>query len=243
MNNSPYNEPVFGSDNRSMIQIMLDAVTKPTLENYERTAQAPNASLANGALWLFLALLVGSLVGGLIGLPFQGGGVMEQLGPLLQDAPPELRELLRNTSGGGMGFFGIICGAPVGALFGLLFYFIGVGIQHWIARLFGGAGAFDKFFFTQASYGAPIALLSGVLSSIPFVNCITFFISLYSIFLNFLSIRAVHRLDSGKAILVILVPAIVFCLLFVCCWVIVLAIFGPVIGEVFSQINNGLMAP
>lgn len=239
MNDSSFNQPLYGGDNRSMIQIMLDAVTKPTLQNYEGIAHSSKASIANGALWLFLGLLVGSLVGGLVGLPFQGGGIAEQLGPLLQDAPPETQELLRNFGGGGMGFFGVICGAPVGALFGLFFYFIGVGIQHWIARLFGGTGAFDKFFFTQAAYSAPVALVSGLLGSIPFVNCITFFISLYSIFLNFLSIRAVHKMDSGKAILVILVPAIVFCLLFVCCLAIVLALLGPAVGEVFSQINNG----
>lgn len=233
------NQPVFGSENRSMFQIMLDAVTKPTLENYERIAQSPNATIANGALWLFLAVLVGSLVGGLIGLPFQGFGISDQLGPLMQELPPEARELLRSTGGVGGGFFGVICGAPVGAVMGLLFYFIGVGIQHWIARLFGGTGAFDKFFFTQASYGAPVALVSGILSNIPLLNCVTFFISLYSIFLNFLSIRAVHRLDSGKAILVILVPGIVLCVLLGCCLILGLAVLGPVISEVFSQLNNG----
>ncbi len=239
MNDSSYNQPVFGSENRSMFQIMLDAVTKPTLENYEQIAQAPNASIANGALWLFLALLVGSLVGGLIGLPFQGGGIGDALGPLMQDLPPETRELLQGMGSSGGGFFGVICGAPVGAVIGLLFYFIGVGIQHWIARMFGGAGAFDKFFFTQASYGAPIALASGILSNIPLVNCVAFFISLYSIFLNFLSIRAVHRLDSGKAVLVILVPGIILCVLLGCCLFVGLAVFGPAIGEVFSQLNNG----
>ncbi len=231
---SNFNQPVYGeAPKRTMLQIMIDAITKPSLANYESLAREPGATLANGALWMFIALLVGALVGGLIGLPFQGS-LPQQLGPLLQEALPETRELFRSIfesgAAGGMGLFGVICGAPVGAVIGLLFYIIGVGIQSWIARLFGGTGAFDKFFFVNAAFGAPIALTTGILQSIPIVNCVVFFISLYSIYLNFLTIRAVHQLDSGKAILVLLIPLIVGCVVGLCLGVGLAAILVPIIS-------------
>jgi len=220
MNETPnFNEPMYAGENRTMIQIMLDAVTKPTLENYERTAQAPNATIANGALWLFLALLVGALVGGLIGLPFQGN-LPQQLGPLFDNASPEMRRMLlsffQNRFNGSFSTFSMICGAPISAIFILVSYFIGVGIQHWIARMFGGTGEFRKLFFVTATFATPISLVTSVLGNIPVVNCIAALVSFYSIFLSFLSIRAVHKLESSKAIIVLLIPIIIGCVLVLC---------------------------
>jgi hypothetical protein len=231
------------SAKRPIYQVWIDAVTKPNIANYESIANEPDASVGTAALWLFAALAVGGIIGGLISLLF-GSSLSSQLGPLLQSLPPESQEtlqpLLGSAGGAGGSFLGVICGAPVGAVFGLLGYFIGVGIQSWLATLFGGTGSFGKFFYVNAAYQAPITLVTSIVGNIPLVGCLGIFIGLYSLYLNFISLQAVHKLTSGKAVIVILIPIFVACLLSICMTVFFVAVLGPAVGDVFNSINSTL---
>jgi len=233
MNEIPVMTPV----KRPFYQLWIDAVTKPTVPSYEGIAAEPDASLGNAALWLFIAMLVGSVLSALIALPF-GANIASQLAPLLDNVPAESRDALRTILGGtgGGGIFGLVCGAPIGAVFGFVFYFIGTAIQSWIARLFGGTGAFEKFFFVNAAFYAPIFLVTSFISNIPLINCLTIFVSLYALYLNFVSLQAVHKLTSGKAVMVILIPLLVACFLVACILFVGLAVLAPVINNVFQNL-------
>ena len=186
----------------------------------------------------------GGVIGALFSLPF-GNNLSSQLGPLLQYLPPDSQQTLGTLleSGGtrtGGGLLGVICGAPIGALFALFFYFIGMGIQNWLATLFGGTGSFGKFFIANAAYYTPIVLITSIIGNIPFVNCLGFLLSLYIIYLNFIALQAVHKLTSGKAVIVILIPMFVGCLFTICFLVFALALLGPAVSDVFNSINSTL---
>ena len=79
---------------------------------------------------------------------------------------------------------------------------------------------------------------------IPFVGILTGLISLalsiYLIVLEVLAVKAVNRLDTGKAVGSVLLPGLVIALLICCCIVVAFALMGPVIGNVFDSINQSL---
>ncbi len=228
-------------DFSAMFQTWINAVTKPNEASYQELANSPHAKTSNALIWLFIAALVGGLLGGLLGLVFSGAGnAMGEIMSQMQDVPPELREAFQagDAFSAGGGLVGVLCGAPIGALVGVLFFFIGAAIQNWIARMFGGVGDLEKFVFVNAAYSAPIGLATSLLSNIPVLNCLTIFISFYSLYLNYLSIRTVHQLTPGKSIMVILIPALVFCLFFACLFFLFAAVLAPAIGGVIEQINQ-----
>ncbi len=229
----------------AMFQTWIDAVTKPNEDNYYALAESPHAKSSTAALWVFIALFVGGFIGGLFGLVLPSSNPWGPVLELMKDAPPELRELLNNGGGNpggfGAGLIGVICGVPFGALLGVIFFWIGTAIQNWIARMFGGVGELEKFFFVNAAYMAPIYLASNILSNIPLVGCISALLGFYSLYLNWLTIRTVHKIDGGKALLVLLIPSIIICILIICLTAVTFAVLGPVIGNVFEQINQGLV--
>jgi Yip1-like protein len=221
--NAPEKRPIF--------QLWIDSITKPTVENYEAIAADPGTSIGNAAIWLFIALVIGGFVGGLFGLMFNSN-MLSQFGTLINNLPPDSQEALRSLfSRTGGSFVGVVCGAPIGAVFGLFFYFIGLGIQHWLAQLFGGVGVFEKFFALNATFYTPIALVTGVLANIPLISCLGVLISFYAVYLNFLSLRAVHKLTSGKAVTVILIPVLIACLLAACIVFFGLAMLIPILRQ------------
>ena len=63
------------------------------------------------------------------------------------------------------------------------------------------------------------------------------------IVLQVFAVQAVNDLDTGKAVGSVLLPGLVF-FLFICCCVAIavggLAAAGPTIGDIFSEIQEGL---
>jgi hypothetical protein len=90
-------------------------------------------------------------------------------------------------------------------------------------------------------------LVSGLLASlnsIPYVaicsSVLVIGISLYSLYLEIVAVKAVNGFDWGKAVGSVLIPF--FAILFVCGCLVIgsLMLLGPVIGDVFSTINQSL---
>jgi len=237
------NEPIVPGrgPEMSLIDTWIDAFTKPKEETYARIVAQPSASVSKAFLWVFVASLLTSLVSIVAGF---GGGQMESLRQLL---PPEIASQLPANAGPSIGIGTIICGVPIGAVLAVLGFAIGTGLVQWVAKLFGGTGTFDKLAYAFSSITVPysvVAAVLGLLGLIPFVGILTgligFALGIYVIVLEVLAVKAVDRLDTGRAVGSVLLPGLVIFLLVCCCIVVSIAALGPVIGNVFDSINQSL---
>ncbi len=239
------NEPKLpvSSPAMSMIETWIAALTKPNEGTFAQIAAQPGASASKAFLWVFIASLLTSLASLIVQAVSAGG----QMDTLRQFMPPEIARELPVGAAPSIGFGAIVCGAPIGALFAVLGFAIVTAIIQWVAKLFGGTGSFDKLAYTFSAITVPYSIIAAVLALvgiIPFVGILTGLISLvlaiYVLVLEVLAVKAVNRLDTGKAVGAVLLPVVVFFLLICCCVVVVVAALGPMIGEVFSTINQSL---
>lgn len=107
-------------------------------------------------------------------------------------------------------FFGLIrdfLGAFIGPVAG---FFVFAYVLHWMGRQQGGTGTQDEVFYTVALYAAPILAINGVFANIPFINLfylpIWFVLTLYQLYLAYLSSRSSLNLrDDTKAIISVVV--------------------------------------
>ncbi len=92
-----------------------------------------------------------------------------------------------------------------------LIFFIAVGIQYLIAKVFGGQGTFVAHGYSSLLYSAPIGVVSLLLGLIPILGSLAgSALEIYAFVLNVFMIMGVHRMSGGKATLVVLLPLIVF---------------------------------
>ena len=103
-----------------------------------------------------------------------------------------------------------------------IFFFIGVGIYHLIAKAFGGRGTFLAYGYSYLLFAVPLTLISGIISTIvsvlglpPFMSSLlSLVVSIYHVVLQVFMTMAVHRLSGGKATLATLLLPIVLFVLF-----------------------------
>jgi hypothetical protein len=230
------NEPIVPGSvpEMSLIDTWIDAFTKPREETYARIVAQPSASATKAFLWVFLASLLTSIVGAVVSL---GGQQMESIRQLL---PPEIASQLPVGADPTIGIGTVICGAPVGALFAVLFFAISTALVQWVAKLFGGTGTFDKLAYAFSSFAVPYSVVSALLALlgiIPFVGILTglisFALSIYVIVLEVLAVKAVNRLDTGKAAGAVLLPWLAIVLIVCCCIIASVSLLAPVMGETF----------
>ena len=233
------NEPIVpgSSPEMSLIDTWIAAITKPKEETYARIAAQPSASATKAFLWVFLASLLTSIVSAVASL----GGQMETFRQML---PPEIARELPVGADPSIGIGTVICGAPVGAIFAVLFFAISTALVQWVAKLFGGTGSFDKLAYAFSSIYVPFSVVGavlGLLGLIPFVLFLTgpisFALWIYTIVLAVLAVKAVNRLDTGKAAGAVLLPWLVILLVICCCIIIGVSLFFPLMSETFQGIN------
>lgn len=220
------------------------AVTKPNAATFAQIAAQPGATTGKAFLWVALASLVTAFFGAIA----QAAGAGQTMQAMRQFLPPELaRELPASGGGGAFSFGALICGAPLGAIFGVIFFAIGVALILWVAKLFGGGGDFEKLAYTFAAIMVPIAAVNAGLSllgMIPFIgllfSLVSFAVSIYSLVLHIFATQAVTGLDTGKAAASVILPWLVVFLFICCCVVLFTVVLGASMGDVFNQINQGL---
>lgn len=219
--------------NSGFFQVWIDALTKPTEENYVAITEAPGVSFSTAAIWIFLTSTISFALSAGERLLFGGTGA----------------DLAQMFGRGGDSFSGaagrspylLLCFAPLVGVFAIIGLAIGTGLTQWIAGMLGGKGTFNKLAYAVAAFSAPFSLISGLIGGIPIVGFCLAPVSLYLIFLQVLAVKAVNRLDWGKAAIAALV--VPFLLILVCCCLgfAAGAVLGPALGNVFSQINSGLV--
>ncbi len=123
-------------------------------------------------------------------------------------------------------FLAFITG-PVFAVIGTL---IGVGILHIIALIFGGQAKYMELFKAMA-----FAQVVGWIAVIPFIGAIISPILLiWLIVVNIVIIKNVHKLSTGKSVLVVLLPMIIVFVLVVILTLILGAAFVALISSGMS---------
>ena len=102
--------------------------------------------------------------------------------------------------------------------------FIAVGILHVIAKIFGGKGQYMELY-------RPMGLGSvvGWVAAIPLIGWL---LSLWNIVVTVTTVKTVHKLTTGKAVLVVLLPIIIIGAIAFILALTVLAFLVPVISEV-----------
>jgi hypothetical protein len=220
------------------------AVTKPSVATFVKIAGQSGATTQKALLWVALASLVTAFFSAL-GQSVGAGQGMQMLREML---PADVANSLPAGGGGAaVGFGALICGAPLGAIMGVLFFAIGVALILWVAKLFGGSGEFEKLAYTFAAIMVPIAAVNAGLTlfgMIPFIGVlfglVSFGVSIYSLVLHVYAVQAVTGLDTGKAAASVILPWLVIFIFLCCCLALFLVVFGAAFGDVFSQINQGL---
>lgn len=125
---------------------------------------------------------------------------------------------------------GIFSGGPVGQfLYGLIstpiLFLITAGAFYAGAKIMKGTGNFLEWAWVASTIWAPISIVGAVLGIIPVLGgLVAFVFSLYGIYLYYLAIQAVHRLDGSNAIIAMIIGAVI--------WFIGLAIVTVVLGGI-----------
>ena len=204
------------------------AVTKPNEQTFANLANSPDAKATTAYLWVF----IGALVGGFLSLLVQG---------------TLISSILRDAGIGDGGFattaIGVVCGAPVFAVLGVIGFAIGTAIVQWIAKMFGGQGRYEQLLYALAAISVPFALLNGVLSllsAIPFVGAcfgiVSLVASFYLIFLNITAVKGVNRFGWGQAAGSVFLPSLV---LACCAFVVIFGMtaLGVAVSDTFNSIS------
>ena len=104
-----------------------------------------------------------------------------------------------------------------------LLFFIGSGIQYLGVRLFGGAGDFKSHLYLLALIQVPVTILGGLLyflTLIPYIGFVAFAggfgLLIFTLIINVRAIKAVHNLNTGRAIAGLLLPPIILAFILGC---------------------------
>lgn len=249
MEQIPSNAPVMESKPgvAGWFQVWTKVFTKPSEQTFIEITDSPDAVAKTAYIWVFIAGTVSGIFQAIVRAIYAAMGVSQQIPiPGFEEYMPQaapagdVGSVLASLVGG-------ICAAPVAGLLSILFFAIGVAIIQWIAKLFGGVGSYEKLAYAFGAISLPLTLVTSVLSllgAIPFVGIctgiISFGLSVFAIYLQVAAVKAVNRFGWGQAAGSVLIP--LFVILFVCGCVVIggLMLLGPVIGDVFGQINQGL---
>ena len=176
----------------SWFSTWMDAVTKPSEQTYARIASSSNAKVSTAFLWVFIGSLVNAFVGSLMQGPMMEQ-FMQQLGVEGLPAGATSPTLLS-----------VVCGAPIGAVVGVVFFAAFTGVVQWVARLLGGTGTFEQLAYVFAAITVPFTLISSVFTlfaAVPYVGAcfglLGLALALYVIYLELMAVKAVNQIGWG----------------------------------------------
>jgi hypothetical protein len=182
-----------------------DTVRRVVLQPVGFFAGLPRSgSLLNPLIFALICTEISAILGGILRLAGVGEGFVTGYGFQV----PENQDFGE--------FIGSVIFAPIGGAIGV---FVVAGIAHLLVRLVVGA--------TNSGFGATfrVASYASVTSLVSWIPIVGWLLGLYGIYLSVVGIREMHETTTGKAVLVVLIPAIV---------VVVLALLGVLVaGAVF----------
>ena len=202
-----------------MWQTWLKATTSPNDATFAELRQKPDANLTTAVIWMAIYGVIAAIAGMISSFIF-AGTIQSALPSALQqlNLPPEemaqVEQVLRFLAGNMMAGAGLASLANI--IWVPVWFLIGVGIYHLLAKLLGGVGEYGRFAYLSAAFSAPLGIVTTLLSLVPLAGCVTPLIGIYSLVLSYFALKAEHQLSSGRAIMVILIPLILVMVLMAC---------------------------
>ena len=207
----------------SMFQTWMKVLTSPGAEVFLAEREKPAATLTTGLVWIILAALVTALLG-LLQTQLNASS-LDGLAEMVGLMPPDLRgymEMILNNDS-------LISNASLSSIIITpLFFIIGVGILHLVASVLGGRGQFGRYAYLNATYAAPLAMISSLLGFVPVVGgCLGGILTIYGWVLTYFATKVEYGLSDGRAIVVVLAPILAVFVLVLCVAVLAIALFIP----------------
>lgn len=204
----------------SFFDVWLTALTSSNEREYQALLLDPRAGQGRAYEWMGY---IGLISGLFLPITVLTSGALDR--PEFQQAVGTVDQTLFLVILGG-------AGAILSCIFSVLGLMINGGIQFLIAKALGGGGTYSRTVYALGAYLAPMTLISMVISAIPFVNCLSIFISIYALVLNVRALKAAHYMDTSRAVMVIFLPSIL--LLIVGC---LAALFlAPMLGDALPSL-------
>ena len=200
-----------------MWQTWVRVLTNPNEATFAAERQKPTATLTTALIWMAIAGLVAGVLG-LLQSMMLAGAAQGAIPQLLDQAnlPPEARAQVLPLLNSGM-FGGLGAGSLASIITVPISFLIGVAILWLVAKLLGGIGEYGRYAYLNATFPAPLTIVSSILGLIPFVGgCIAFVLYIYQFVLTYYATKVEHQLSSGRAIIVVLIPLILVALLIAC---------------------------
>ena len=216
---------------QSFTDVWIKALTQPSAATYEDFISRPGVTLGRAFSWVFACSFVGSIFG-FLGIILSGN--LSNLG---------LDQANGLFQGASFPFLLFVCGVPLSAAFSIVGLVIVAGISQLVSRLLGGTGTFTQLAYAFAAYLAPMSIVTSILGLIPFVSCLNALLGIYGLVLNVIAVKAVHKFDYGRAVIASVAFVVVIIVIAACVAAIFLALLGPVVGNVFSNVIQGLETP
>lgn len=212
----------------STIQAWTLALTRPNEATYRGLIDDPRAGLGRAALWMVLGSAIPIVLLVLSQLAFGGlGRTLSQL----QGLAPGSDRAFTPALGAGV----LLCAIPLGSFFSVAGLFLYAGVIQFIAGAFGGQGSFARLAYATSAFTAPLTIIGGFVSLIPFVNlCLALPLSAYSLTLNLLALKAVNRFSWGLAVATIGVFVLITALFTFVLWLLLFRWIGP---DLWSQLG------
>lgn len=207
----------------SMFQTWMKVLTSPGADVFLAEREKPSATLTTGLVWIILAALVTALLG-LLQTQLNASS-LDGLAEMVGLMPPELRgymEMILNNDS-------LISNASLSSIIITpLFFIIGVGFLHLVASVLGGRGQFGRYAYLNATYAAPLAMISALLGFVPVVGgCLGGILTIYGWVLTYFATKVEYGLSDGRAIVVVLAPILAVFVLVLCVAVLAIALFIP----------------
>jgi hypothetical protein len=187
-------------------QTWKKVVSDPSKELFQAIMSDPQASLIRAITWVFL--------GGM------GIATIFFILPILVLAS------LADRLGTMTAILFLVAGPLIGGLLISLVFLGNVITIHWLSRLTGGEGSFEKTAYVLASIVTPFSLINIILLLVPVLGWVLIYVmGVYQLIVTILAIQALYEFGWGQAILIgIIPPALLNILVTVAYYAIVLAL-------------------
>jgi hypothetical protein len=173
--------------------VWTGALTRPSVQTFERVVRNPKARSRAAHTWIFISALLG------IAIVFAVLLAVVVVGLILSSPQGEAYYIAIY-----MVVFPLVVGLFVGSPLGSVLLGLGAIISVWItqaiARKLGGTGTYSRLVYAFAAYLAPLIFISILVHLVPFGHWLFYLLIIYGTVLNVIAVKAVNQFGWGKAI-------------------------------------------
>ncbi len=156
--------------------------------------QEKKADLTQGLIHIAIAGVISGFFTGIAAL--MGMGALGAMGGVSA-----------SLMGAGIGAMAFVISLIVTPIITVIGFIVISAIIYIFAMIFGGKGDYVKQTYLIALYAAPLIVINSVVGLIPFLGgLIAFLVSLYGLYLLTMALKQAHKVSTGKAVAIWIVP-------------------------------------